>query len=109
MSTPQIPAQDSRFDQIFEQFWSRTVPFPFSAQATLKAKAKTAFAELVGELFTAAGNPRTVRTLVAMSKISRLLQAAKVIAADPNPDPEAVAKALEKFLEKYKPSVEEQP
>ena len=113
MSTPQIPPTPdagSHFEQVFEAFWTRTVPFPFSSQPALKTRAKAAFGELVGELFAAAGNPRTVKAIIAINKIGRMLQAARVISADPNPDPEVIANALEQFFEKYKPQpMQEQP
>jgi len=90
----------TELDVIFEQFWnSGTVPAFFRTDK-VKATARLAFDRLCVDLAQFAGRPNTIKTAIAVHKIGRMLQAAQVIAQDPEPDPEAVTAAVQQILER---------
>lgn len=92
------------FDSIFDEFWTRTVPVPFSMNAALKARAKVSWNEMLTQVFQQCGSPEFAQSLVAIHKIGRILMSARVIAQDPDPDPEKIAAAVQTLIDRMKVS-----
>jgi hypothetical protein len=90
------------FNKIFDKFWTDLVPFPWNRNAALRAKAERLFEMMLKEIFEAIGTPAVAEKLIAMQKIGRMLQAARVISQDPNPDPEQITTAVQAMLQKLR-------
>jgi hypothetical protein len=97
---PQI--SESISDRLFESFWTRTVPLPFRLSGKLKEQARASWDLLIEEIFQAAGTPNAIAAAACTIRIGRLLSSARLIVNDPNPSPDAIAKAIESLLERLK-------
>lgn len=89
-------------DDVFDQFWQSIVPFPWNANATIKARARMCWNQALDQLARSAGTPPGIQTAAAMLKIGRILLSAKVILNDPSPDPEKIATAVQALVERLK-------
>lgn len=92
------------FDKLFDEFWDKTVPALFRGNVGIKNLARVKFAELINEILRAGTTPEGARALAATHKIGRVLIAAKVIADDPHPDPEAIANAVQALIARLNPN-----
>jgi len=88
-------------DSLFDQFWNRTVPYPFALDPTLKNKARAAWNMAIDELAKASGTPAGVASLTAFLKIGQMLQEAKFILEQPT-DPASVVAAVQMLLDRVK-------